>query len=70
MDLGKMVISSLDINSIVKNELTQGLDPILSKATAIEKKIDTLILTLQRVESLLTALQPLTKLLTKLPFFK
>ena len=70
MDLGKIVNSSFDPGSYLKEELEQGLEPITKRVDAIEKKLDLLLLTLNRIETLLTALQPLAKLINKLPLFK
>jgi hypothetical protein len=70
MDLGKLVNSSFDPGSYLKEELDQGLEPITKRIDSIEKKLDLLLLTLGRVEALLTTLKPLVKIINKLPFFK
>jgi hypothetical protein len=70
MDFGKIVNSSFDPGSYIKEELEQGLGPILKRVDALEKKLDLLILALGRIESLLKTLQPLAKLVDKIPFLK
>ena len=70
MDFGKIVNSSFDPGSYIKEELEQGLGPIIKRVDALEKKLDLLILTLGRIESLLKTLQPLAKLVDKIPFLK
>lgn len=70
MDFGKFVNSSFDPGSYLKEELDQGLEPITKRIDSIEKKLDLLLLTLGRVEALLTTLKPLVKIINKLPFFK
>jgi hypothetical protein len=70
MDLGKIVNSSFDPGAYIKAELEQGLEPITDRVSAIEKKLDLLLLTLNRVEALLKALQPIVKIVNKLPFVK
>lgn len=70
MAFGKLVNSSFDPGSYLKEELEQGLQPITKRIDSIEKKLDLLLLTLGRIEALLTTLKPLLKVLDKLPFFK
>lgn len=70
MDFGKLVNSSFDPGSYLKEELDQGLEPVTKRIDSIEKKLDLLLLTLGRVEALLTTLKPLVKIINKLPFFK
>lgn len=70
MDLGKIVNSSFDPSSYIKEELEQGLGPIIKRVDTLEKKLDLLILALGRIESLLKTLQPLAKIVDKIPFLK
>ena len=70
MDFGKLVNSSFDPGSYLKEELEQGLEPITKRIDSIEKKLDLLLLTLGRMEALFTTVKPLLKTLDKLPFFK
>ena len=59
-----------DPGSYIKGELEQGLEPITSRIDRLEKKLDLLIMGIDRVEGLLRSLQPLTKVIAKLPFLK
>jgi hypothetical protein len=59
-----------DPGSFIREELEQGLEPITTRVDALEKKLDLLLLTLNRIEALLKALQPLTKIIGKIPFLK
>jgi hypothetical protein len=70
MDLGKLINSANDPGSLLASELEKGLSPVTQRIDSIEKKLDLLLLTLNRVEALLTSLQPLLKQVNKLPFFK
>jgi len=70
MDLKKFVNSTTDPGAFLAKELDQGLEPITKRIDSIEKKLDLLLLTLGRVEALLTTLKPLAKIINKLPFFK
>ena len=70
MDLNKMLGVGSDPGAYVKNELEQGLEPITSRIDRLEKKLDLLIMGIDRVEGLLRSLQPLAKLLNKIPLFK
>lgn len=70
MDLGKIVNSSFDPGSYLKEELEQGLEPITKRVDQLEKKIDMLILLMKNIDTSLKKLQPLYDLIVKLPFFK
>ena len=70
MDFEELVNSSFDPGSYLKEELEQGLEPITKRVDSIEKKLDLLLLTLGRMEALLTTVKPLLKTLNKLPFLK
>jgi hypothetical protein len=59
-----------DPGSFIRGELEQGLEPITKRVDSLEKKLDLLLLTLNRIEALLKALQPLTKMIGKIPFLK
>ena len=70
MDFGKLVNSSFDPGSYLKEELEQGLEPITLRVERLEKKIDMLILLMRSIDDNLKKLQPLYDFVTKLPFFK
>ena len=68
--LKDFITKGIDPGSIVAEELEQALTPITDRVTSLEKKIDLLLLTLHNIESLLEKMQPLVKLVNKLPFVK
>ena len=70
MDLNKLLGNSADPGNFLKQELEQGLGPILDRIDRLEKKLDLLILAIGRVEALLKSIQPMVDLLKKLPFLK
>jgi hypothetical protein len=70
MDLNKMLGVGSDPGSYIRQELEQGLEPITSRVDRLEKKLDLLLLGIDRVEALLKALQPLSKIIAKLPFLR
>ena len=57
-----------DPGAYLKQELEEGLEPLLTRVDRLEKKIELLFTTMERVEAMLTKLQPLLNLLKKLPF--
>lgn len=57
-----------DPGAYIKRELEEGLEPITARITALEKKLDLLILTAQRIEDLLKAIKPVVDLIKKIPF--
>ena len=57
-----------DPGAYLKNELEEGLGPIIKRVEALEKKLDLLILTAQRIEKLLLAIKPVVDLIHKIPF--
>ena len=59
-----------DPGAYLKKELEQGLEPITKRVDALEKKLDLLILTAQRIEALLNAMKPVVELIKKIPFIK
>ena len=59
-----------DPGAYLKRELEQGLEPITNRVDALEKKLDLLILTAQRIEALLNAMKPVVDLIKKIPFIK
>jgi hypothetical protein len=59
-----------DPGAYLKKELEQGLEPIIKRVDALEKKLDLLILTAQRIEALLNAMKPVVELIKKIPFIK
>jgi hypothetical protein len=65
-DLSKAV----DPGAFLKQELEEGLQPITKRVDALEKKLDLLILTAQRIEALLNAIKPVVDLIKKIPFIK
>ena len=68
--LSGIVGSSGDPGAFLKKELEQGLGPVLERVDRLEKKLDLLILAINRVEGLLKSIQPMVALLKKLPFLK
>ena len=59
-----------DPGAFLAQELEQGLEPITKRVDALEKKLDLLILTAQRIETLLNAMKPVVDLIKKIPFIK
>jgi hypothetical protein len=59
-----------DPGAYLKQELEEGLEPITKRVDALEKKLDILILTAQRIEALLNAMKPVVDLIKKIPFIK
>ena len=59
-----------DPGAYLKQELEEGLEPITKRVDALEKKIDLLILTAQRIEALLKKMEPIVSLIKKIPFIK
>lgn len=59
-----------DPGAYLKKELEEGLEPITKRVDALEKKIDLLILTAQRIEALLKKMEPVVSLIKKIPFIK
>jgi len=57
-----------DPGAYLKQELEEGLEPLLTRVDRLEKKLELLFTTMERVEAMLTKLQPLLNLLKKLPF--
>jgi tetrahydromethanopterin S-methyltransferase subunit B len=73
MKLNKIVngiAQSGDPGAYIRQEVEEGLSPITERVDRLEKKIDLLILTMQRIEEGLKKIEPLYNLLMKLPFFK
>ena len=69
--IGKIVADSKgDPGAYIKRELEEGLEPITKRIETLEKKLDLLILTSQRIETLLTAMKPVVELIKKIPFIK
>lgn len=59
-----------DPGSYLKEELEEAILPVTARIEKLEKKLDLLNLTLERIEKLLQAIQPIAKALSKLPFLK
>ena len=59
-----------DPGAYLKRELEEGLEPITKRVDALEKKLDLLILTAQRIETLLNAMKPVVELIKRIPFIK
>ena len=73
MKLGRIVsgiAESGDPGAYLKQEVEQGLEPITLRVERLEKKLDLLILTAQRIETLLNAMKPVVDLIKKIPFIK
>jgi hypothetical protein len=73
MKLDKLIggiAQSGDPGAFLKQELEEGLEPITKRVDALEKKLDLIILTLNRIEAGLKAVQPVIEFVKKLPFFK
>jgi chaperonin cofactor prefoldin len=73
MKIGKLVgdlVESGDPGAYIKQELEEGLEPITKRIERLEKKVDMLILLLEKIDANLKKLQPLYDLIVKLPFFK
>ena len=72
MDFGSIAKIATDAGgdpgAYLKKELEEGLGPILQRVDALEKKLDLLILTVQRVETLLKTMKPVVDLIKKIPF--
>ena len=62
--------SSGDPGSFLKQELQEAISPVTDRVDRLEKKLDLLILAINRVEALLKTIQPLVDILKKLPFLK
>jgi hypothetical protein len=73
MKLNKIVsgiVQSGDPGAYLKQEIEQSIEPITQRVDRLEKKIDLLILTMQRIEAGLQKILPLYDFISKLPFFK
>jgi hypothetical protein len=70
MKLNQVLGFSGDPGAFLRDELEQGLEPITKRVDALEKKLNLLLLTLDRIEALLKTLQPLAALVNRLPFVK
>ena len=73
MKLDKIVsgiAQSGDPGAYIKQEIEEGISPITERIDRLEKKVDLLILAMQKVDEGLKKIQPLYDLLLKLPFFK
>jgi hypothetical protein len=64
------IADSGDPGAYLKQEIEQGLEPITKRVERLEKKIDMLILLMEKIDVSLKKLQPLYDLVVKLPFFK
>jgi hypothetical protein len=61
---------SSDPGTFLKKEMEEAISPVTVRVDKLEKKLDLLLLSLERIEKLLIAMQPLAKVLNKLPFLK
>jgi hypothetical protein len=59
-----------DPGAYLKKELEEGLEPITQRVDRLEKKLELLLLTVQRIEALLNAMKPVVELIKKIPFVK
>lgn len=66
-DLAKM---GSDPGKYIKEELEEGLQPITERIDRLEKKLELLAQTAQRIEALLIKIQPVADLIKKVPFLK
>lgn len=64
------IAQSRDPGAFIKQEIEEGISPITQRVDRLEKKIDLLILLMQKIDESLQKLQPLHDFVTKLPFFK
>jgi hypothetical protein len=64
------IAQSGDPGAYLAKEFEQSLEPITKRVDALEKKLDLLILTAQRIETLLNAMKPVVDLIKKVPFIK
>ena len=64
------IAQSGDPGAFLKQELEEGLEPITKRVDALEKKLDLIILSLNRIEAGLKAIRPVIDFVKKLPFFK
>jgi hypothetical protein len=64
------VAKSGDPGAYLKQELEESLEPITKRVDALEKKLDLLMLTAGRIETMLKAIQPVVELIKKIPFIK
>jgi hypothetical protein len=64
------IADSGDPGAYLKQEIEQGIEPITKRIERLEKKIDMLILLMEKIDVSLKKLQPLYDLMVKLPFFK
>jgi hypothetical protein len=63
-------VGDANASSYLKKELEEVLEPITKRVDALEKKLDLLILTTQRIEKLLNSMKPVVDLIKKIPFIK
>jgi len=70
MDFGKLVNSSFDPGSVLKEELEQGLQPITERVDRLEKKLDSLLVTMRSIDESLKRLKPVFDTILKLPIFR
>jgi hypothetical protein len=68
-DFAKIASQPDSLSDYLAKEVTEGIAPLATRVDRLEKKLDLLILTAQRIEDLLTKMQPLVKLMQKIPFF-
>lgn len=59
-----------DLGTYLKGEVEEAISPVTDRVERLEKKLDLLIMAVERVEKLLIAAQPLFKAINKLPFLK
>lgn len=59
-----------DLGKYFKNELKEGISPVLEKTESLNDNLNHLIEVMERIESILKKLEPLANLLSKIPFLK
>ena len=65
-----MKMLGLTPGEYLAQELEKAISPVTTRVDAVEKDVKSLILAVQRVEALLLQLQPLVKLINKIPFLR
>lgn len=64
------ILGNSDPGAYLKDEIEEAISPVTERLARLEKKLDILNLTLERIEKLLVAVQPIVKALSKIPFLK
>jgi hypothetical protein len=59
-----------DLGKYLKNELKEGISPVLEKTESLNDNLSHLIEVMERIEAVLKKLEPLANLLSKIPFLR